>query len=257
VIALCSRPDTHVEQVAEAVAADPALAAEVLRLANSASVGGRAEVTDLGRALVTIGLQRLNTMAAALSMFAVFSKKTELSLGLHDRAVLAGALARSLAGELRSDRSIAFVCGLLSEIGAMAMLSLDAAEYARLYRAAGTNATERERLENLRYGISARELGGALMRKNGIPETLAAAVEASPEGAGASTDVMHKLTVFAREASITLSADVTPGTLSAQSLGQRLEHVLSVLGIAVPPERIVELCLGAATKTVNVLRRVR
>lgn len=255
VLALCARSDTTVEKVAEAVAADPALAAEVLRLANSAASGARAEITDLGRALVTIGLVRLHNMAAALAMFATFSKKDEQALGLHDRGVLAGAVARGLAGELGIERSLAFVCGLLSEIGALAFLGIDGKPYVVLYKECAGDFAERERQETARYGITARTLGGALMRKNGIPDTLARAVESDLVPSSPGTQPLGSLTAYARASAMLLSSDGAKG--DAKVLKEHLAQLSLEAGLGIAEAKVIDLCLAAAGKTVTVLKRAR
>ncbi|HEY5957536.1 MAG TPA: HDOD domain-containing protein, partial [Polyangiaceae bacterium] len=123
-----------IPEVARVISTDPALAAAVLRIANSAIFGG-GNVDRLETAVMRMGLRDLHDMAAAMSLFAAFRNRGELLVNLHDRSVVAGAVAHRLAkakGGIQPN--VAFTTGLLSEIGAMACLSVDGKEYSQIWK---------------------------------------------------------------------------------------------------------------------------
>src|SRR5260221_942237 len=196
---LSGDPKTRIDQIASILATDPALAAEVMRIANSAAFGRSRQVSELEQAVLLIGAAQIHDMALAMGMLAAFRTKDELALSFHDRAVVAGSIARSLAGKLGvADKSEAFVCGLLSEIGAMACAVVDATDYYRLWQEAGGDGEMRGTLERERYAGTSREHGGKLLRRNGLPEAVARAVETDPARADAAP--RGRLTGFVRRA---------------------------------------------------------
>jgi HD-like signal output (HDOD) protein len=250
---LAGDPKTRIDQIAQVLATDPALAAEVMRIANSAAFGRSRQIGELEQAVLLIGAAQIHDMALAMGMLAAFRTKAELSFNFHDRAVVAGSIARGLADKLGVvDRSELFVCGLLSEIGAMACAVVDSAEYAKLWHKA-TSFTEREQLEHARYGATSREIGGRLLRRNGLPESVAVAVETDPHGSSAGP--REKATAFARQASAAILAIGKTGDRSA--LAGSISALRDELGVAVPSDVLVEACLQAAGTALAALRQAR
>src|SRR5271165_3620015 len=86
------------DAMAAAVQCDPALATQVLRVANSAAFrhAGMDAVRDLRQALVTIGLEELRMMAGAMALLATFATRDELSLDLHRTSAVSGAIAQAI-----------------------------------------------------------------------------------------------------------------------------------------------------------------
>lgn len=247
VVMLTADPNVNLDEIAEAVSVDPALAAEVMRIANSPVYGRARKVTELRQAIFTVGLRELNVMAAALAMLSAFSGKGEVSLGLHEWSVVAGGISRSLATELtrakRLDvsRDEAFLAGLLSEIGAMACLAVDGEAYVATFEAAKGDAFARARLETERYGVESGAIGAALLDRNGLPVEVCEAV-----GAFAKPDrtPLEALTQFSRF--------VTPALLRAVEEGapgdiiDSIEAALAHSGLPCDPERTLEVCIAAA-----------
>src|SRR5215470_10995233 len=80
VLALCSMDEAAIPEVAEALSCDPAMTAQVLRVANSAIYARPRTVTTLQQAVMTLGLMELRNIAAAMSLLAAFRSREELSL---------------------------------------------------------------------------------------------------------------------------------------------------------------------------------
>src|ERR1041384_1073083 len=76
ILALCQSENVSIPDLAKVVATDPALAAAVLRIANSAAYGGR-NIDKLDVAMMRIGLRELRDMAAAMSLLAAFRSQAE------------------------------------------------------------------------------------------------------------------------------------------------------------------------------------
>lgn len=190
--------DISVTKVADAVTKDPALATEILKIANSPLFGQVKHIIDLKRAVVIVGMQELHNIAAAMSMMAAFAIGDPLSKSLRDTAVLSAAVARFLAKQLDLDESQAFLSGLLSEIGAMACVAVDTEDYRQIWQESNGQFDIRAMLEAKRYTASSEEIGYHLLIEKRLPEEVAEAIrQEAIEGA----DLLAYVTVFSRRVS--------------------------------------------------------
>jgi len=196
------------DAIATAVASDPALATQVLRVANSAAFrpSGAAAVRDLRQALVNIGLDALRTMAGAMALLSTFATPDELSIDLQGTSAVSGSIAAAvtqrIAGVLPS---LPFLCGLLCEVGALACLAVDGAGFVEVWHRtvdvehpwSGKASVARDDLETKRYGTTTRVIGARLLRRHLLPTEIAAAIEA-PAKLAPNAPLLHRATAFAR-----------------------------------------------------------
>jgi len=126
VIALAQVPEIDIARVADTVSADPAIAAKVMRIANSAMYARRRQSTNLRQAMIVLGLNA--TLTLALSFTLVSTLRRDASKGFDfdaywKRAVLSATWGKLLANEFgRRDAEEIFLAALLQDIG---MLALD------------------------------------------------------------------------------------------------------------------------------------
>lgn len=264
-IALTNDERSPVEAIARTLASDPALATQVLRVANSAVFrrAGAENVADLRHAIVTIGLGALRTMAGAMAMLATFATGDELSLDLHARSAVCGSIAATAAPTSPAEeRGLRFICGLLSEVGALACLAVDGPGYLELRRrtiGAGSPWTVdaeilRERLEVAHYGLPARAIGARLLRRHRLPENIARAIEAPPEQPP-DAPLIHRVTAFARiAASVVIRARGGPD----DALTARLRDAARSTSLfELETEDLVRRCVAAAVNAREALRAGR
>jgi HD-like signal output (HDOD) protein len=224
VLALTSGDTASIPEVARVISTDPALAAAVLSVANSAAYG-MGKVDRLEVAVMRLGLRELHNLAAAMALFAAFRSKAELSLQLHELCVASGSLAHRLAKETRlAQPGGAFVCGLLSEIGAMACLVFDGKPYVDLFRGSGADIDLRVARETERYGASSFVIGRRFLERNSLPESVCQAV-GSDLTAPAEWEPLAKMTLLARHAPLLqrlLEADRAAFDAALAALAQRV-----------------------------------
>ncbi len=107
-------PDTSSARVVEAVAKDPAVAAKVLRLSNSAYYSGGREISDLRTAVTRLGQNSLLQLVLANEVFSAGASSADAD-AMRDRALRISQLAgRLLAGP---SAELAATAGLLAEVG--------------------------------------------------------------------------------------------------------------------------------------------
>lgn len=124
---LVDREDTAAEQVANAVAADPAIAAKLVRACNSPLYRGFSDVRNVREAVIRLGMRTTRQLVTVFSMREVFrSQRPSLQkemdrLWRHSREV--AALCWVLADSATSiDPEEALLAGLLHDIGVVPIL---------------------------------------------------------------------------------------------------------------------------------------
>jgi len=126
ILNLVATPDADIGELARLVSADPALAAGVLAVANSAAYRGRSEVETVRDAIARLGFEEVARIAGAVSAKSLFSPRLKAELAafgelfgaLHRRALTVASGAAWLALQrpgARSDR--AFLGGMLHDVG--------------------------------------------------------------------------------------------------------------------------------------------
>lgn len=166
VLALIDDPEAGAGQIGRVIETDPALAAAVLRLVNSALFGLSQHVASLSHALVLIGFLRLRslmlaTVAAGLKD-AIPSVAAEARERVWEHSVCTGLAAKALAQRAGVDWvEEAFAAGLLHDCGRLVLLARKTNDYVRLLDESKLLPTPER--ETSALGIDHAELGGALL----------------------------------------------------------------------------------------------
>lgn len=188
--------DPDVNALVDDIARDVALAALVLRLANSPFYGLQTRVATLNDAVTVLGFR--NVRAAVLGIAAAHSLGPAALPGFdlhafwqHGAAV---ALAsRVFARELGHPPEIAFVAGLLHDIGVIALLTVYPREMAEVsaYRAR-QECLYREAERDV-IAVDHTMVGEALLRHWRFPEQITQAVLGHhvPDDIGGLADIVH------------------------------------------------------------------
>jgi len=176
---LLESPNCGIDDVVKLIGRDPAIAARLLRLANSAFFSRREHSLDLRPSVVRLGFNTIRNLMLTVELFDLsspFGKALgrELELVQQNALLLAKTseqLARSttMAGD-------AFVTGLLADIGQMVLLMTqgyawrDCRAMARLYK------RPLQDLEEKAFGVTHAEVGGYLLGLWGLPYSVVEAV---------------------------------------------------------------------------------
>jgi HD-like signal output (HDOD) protein len=140
ILNLVAKNDVEVTELATAIQQDPALTAAVLRVANSAALGGSNQINTVRDAVTRLGIAESGRVAGAVAAKTLFSAKSKSAhalfaapfLELHLGAASAAGGAAYLAMERAVGRSdLAYLGGMLHDVGkslalgALAGLMLD------------------------------------------------------------------------------------------------------------------------------------
>jgi putative nucleotidyltransferase with HDIG domain len=120
VLALCAQEATDARRLADVVHRDQALAANLLRIANSPAFLPSVPIVSLQQAISRLGMRQISglvlSVAARGAVFTVPGHEALLA-ELWRHSVLAACVARELARARRSNVEVAFLCGLLHDAG--------------------------------------------------------------------------------------------------------------------------------------------
>jgi len=164
---------------AEVLGRDPALSAQLLRLANAAAHGRAGQVGSLHDAVLLLGRQKLGALLAAAAVVAQFDQAACPGFDVQRfwRQSFACALAaQALAADLGADEGLAFTTGLLHDLGQLVLAvhmpaaAAQALAWARLHDLPLHDA-ERDVL-----GIDHAEVGALLAGHWNLPGALVAAI---------------------------------------------------------------------------------
>lgn len=175
---LCSEPDADVHVVADEASRDEGFTATLLRIANSAALGGASRVDDLPTAIARLGLhfvECLATAAPSLRLLAMPSDGLEQSRReLHRHAVRVAVAARALSpSSIEPDRALA--AGLVHNLG-LSVLSLHARSGFRKLLEAAARDEQLPDVEQRLFGFTHAQIGGLLGESWSYPPSLVTAI---------------------------------------------------------------------------------
>ena len=165
------------------IESDPALTAQLLRLANSEHFEGEEPVGGLRMALLRIGLNGLRELLliASVGDVLVLPDDTELSRGMQLRATAVGLAAQGIARRIDLNDDAAFTAGILHDVGWPLAYGMMRAARHELPEA----LVRSKRLQHQLVEAVHELLGMELARAWGMPEHTALAIgnHHRPEGA--------------------------------------------------------------------------
>ncbi|MCH8807322.1 MAG: FAD-dependent oxidoreductase [Planctomycetes bacterium] len=145
ILELAEDPDSTVEQFAEIIQMDPALAARLLRMTNSAAYAQRTPVTSIRRAVALLGLNRVRTVSLGFQLVGHLNRLGNCPFDMKAfwrQSILRACLAREFA-EVVVPPCVdeAFLIGLLQDSGILLLVQLLGEPYAELYASAHLSPT--------------------------------------------------------------------------------------------------------------------
>lgn len=216
VAGLVEDPDASVDDLRKVVENDPALAARILKLANSAIFGFSRRIETLHHAIAMVGFRSVKTMVMAASMKGVFKRFGLTERLLWEHSTMAGAVASQLAGykEIDCDREEAFTVGLLHDLGKIALNNTLEKEYMEVVARVYNEGIPFVVAERDAFGFDHAEVGALVASKWKLSPRLESAIRHhhSPEA-------MQQLAMEERR--LTALAAVTTAACTRLGVGRR------------------------------------
>jgi HD-like signal output (HDOD) protein len=175
---LLAKEDPDINEVGRMISAEPVFATRVLQMANSPLFALTAQVKTLSHAIVVLGLTRVKsiTVTRALGDF-VAPVLNVRSLRVCWQNSLAGALlAEKLARACKMDADVAYVAGLLRDIGRLALLAKYPDSYANLLAVSAEHDFDLMSTERELFDLDHCQAGEWLMGRMPFPPELAEVV---------------------------------------------------------------------------------
>lgn len=197
VLEATSNDDSSAKEVVALIASDPSLTTRILKLVHRADAGVRAEVNSVERAVVLLGFDAVRSAVLAVSLFETFPvgeprstmqaanvpKGGTPSTSMFDReqfwkhsiavASCCELLAKKVAGvwgrESKVDPSEAFVCGLLHDLGKVALEAALPKSFAKVVEATEMLRGNIADLERQIIGLDHMVVGKRLAEKWKLP----------------------------------------------------------------------------------------
>lgn len=172
------------KEIAGIIEAEPALAARLLKVANSSFYGQRGMISSIRNAVVVLGSKTIRSLALAvwtqsLRKQARSAAEAKLLTPVLSHGLATGVAARML-GE-RIDRDLgedAFMSGLLHDIGRVALIAQLGADYlSGILDPAQKEGAPLHAKEAAVLGFDHRDLGAALLASWSLPPFLVSVVE--------------------------------------------------------------------------------
>lgn len=176
VLLMIQDPDTNIQKLARVLADDTALAARVLGISRSPQYGQRNPPTSILGAVQVLGFRTLASVVIGIATQSLSIKGNKTSAKLWEHA-LASALAMRLLAKRAGlrDSEMAFLAGLLHDVGQMVMLNADRIEYAKLLRGSSPQSPITD-LEQAAYGLDHCIMGFTLLNHWNMDPQLVQAV---------------------------------------------------------------------------------
>jgi putative nucleotidyltransferase with HDIG domain len=194
---LTGDPESNAREIIQLVSSDQSLTARILSLACRANVGLRRETTTVEKAVLMLGLEAVRHAVLSIKVFEVFGPRRGQRDAAFDRSefwkhCLAVACAAELLAREMDDRaaaSEAFVCGLLHDLGKVALDVCLPKSFARVVRQTNSRRECIADVEREILGVDHTVIGRRLAERWQLPAVIAEAIwlhhhrpEAQPRG---------------------------------------------------------------------------
>ena len=189
--------DTDAAAIARIISEDPTLTLKVLKIANSVLYHVGSEIVDVRQAVTRLGMSELRNLVYAVSVLRLMPDlphidykrfwRHSISVAYTAKSMLRCCGAESGVGE-SSVSGLAFVAGLLHDLGILVLDQIIPEQYALALNMAGRNDGDSNAgeaggeslplcaAEQKFLGISHAEVGGIILRQWGMPNSLVEAV---------------------------------------------------------------------------------
>jgi putative nucleotidyltransferase with HDIG domain len=136
----CDQSDASIDLLADKVSRDQAVAAKTLRIANSSFYGLQRKVTTIQQAIIVLGLDCIRTLITAAAVTENFSSAQHASFDFKAfwrHSVATALCSKMLAREVKVNHDVAFITGLLHDIGKLVLVTSFPQQYSQAiaYRA--------------------------------------------------------------------------------------------------------------------------
>lgn len=208
--------DADMHEVVRLIESDPSLSAKILSLVRRAAAGAPADVATVEKAVLLMGFEAVRNAVLTVKVFETFGPGDALPDAAFDRkefwkhSLAVACAARMLASRVRwsVDPEEAFVCGLLHDMGKIALDACLPKSFDRVVRQADQRRASIADLEKQLLGLDHTVAGRRLAQLWGLPPGIVTSVwlhhhppESLPQSLSspATVRIVHLADLIARE----------------------------------------------------------
>ncbi len=251
-LTMTTRPDTSAREVIDVLESDPSLTAKILSVARRVDSGIPSDAATVDKAVVLMGFDAIRNIALSIKVFEAFGPEgddthrtfSRTEFWKHSLAV--ACAAQLVAAELPEplDQEEAFVCGLVHDIGKVALDTCLPKSFERIVQLAAASRCCMADAERQVLGIDHTVAGRRLAQRWGLPDKLVNTIWLHHQGRDGVPqsvsdrgyiEVVHLADLIAREQRIGSSGNTAfpeRAATVAQSMGldtRSLERVVAQL----------------------------
>ena len=174
--------DYSAEEMGEAIMADSSLTGRILKLANTTSNSGLEPATTVSGAIMRLGGHTVRDLALAFSL--VSERSAGSCKGFEYELYWSRSLARAVCAQVitrvlgSGKPEEAYICGLLGEVGRLALASVYAQQYAVIISSiVGDDLPALLEREDADFNINHAQVGACMLADWGLPEAFAEGIE--------------------------------------------------------------------------------
>jgi HD-like signal output (HDOD) protein len=174
-ICLLATPDVELNEVAQLISGDATFTARILQRVNSLEFGLITPVTNVRQAVALLGidLTRQLILTHATAAYARGALRTQELRRCWQHTVATAVLADQIANACGEFTNVAFMVGIMHDIGRLGLLVAYPAEYERVIRNAAARCLDLLDFERDEFGMDHAEAGRVLAERWGLPPGLA------------------------------------------------------------------------------------
>jgi putative nucleotidyltransferase with HDIG domain len=177
VLHMLKDPDFSVRQLSRIISDDPSLASRTLALSRSARYAQRRQPKTVHEAILILGLQTLRNIVLATAAQSFLARNSKLAAKLWSHSLGAALAARILSQRSGfGDAELAFLAGLLHDVGEMVLLNGDPRGFERIVEEVQQNKTSLIDKEKHTYAFDHASIGVALLEFWNIDSQISDAV---------------------------------------------------------------------------------
>lgn len=182
VMEMVGDPKASASDMQRVISSDQALAARVLKIANSALFGTRSEITTISHAVVVLGFSTIRSVVMTSSIQRVYAEGTRKAGSLSEASLWEHSLAVAIAAREIArwtdalPQEEAFVSGLLHDIGKLVLNKNQANAYAEVLSEVYRGDISFVDAETRMLGFNHAHLGAIVVRKWKLPASVVNAI---------------------------------------------------------------------------------
>lgn len=247
VLRVAADPDSSTDELQRVISTDQALAAQILKIANSAMFGMMREVRTLTQAIMTLGFSTIKSVVIASSAKNLYSRGTA---GLQERlmwehALFSALAARAFARQLKMQRvEEAFLGALMHDIGKSVLALKFPERYGQLIRSVYNEQVDGLEMELEVFGFDHAMVGEALLMSWNLAHALEQAARWHHDPSHAEPDHQSLVALVAMGNQLALDRGIglgKPDSLSTPTGQARLILGLDTSALAEHQEAVLQM----------------